>query len=179
MKKNTSGVPIQNLARATFKCVFPVCGGICCKNGRPPITPAEDARIRKNLKLFLPHLREKARAHIAKRGYLTKRKKEGHPTLGVVDGWCVFHNDGCILHKVGAERGNKFMFKPWHCVVFPLTKEKDGTWHARQWGYQGEAWDLFCLNPDEDPTPAEQSLKDEVKFVNELEHGAERWRKPE
>ena len=168
---------IDNLERATFKCVFPVCGGICCKNGRPPVTPQEQERIRANLKKFLPHLRAQARPIVMSGGWLTKRKKEGNRALAVVDGWCVFHNDGCVLHKVGATEGEKFSYKPWHCVAFPLSKEKSGAWHVRQWGYRGEAWDLFCLNPEEDKTKAAKSLADEVAFVNELEGGKEGWRK--
>ena len=35
---------VENLDAATFKCVFPVCGGICCKNGRPGIEPDERAK---------------------------------------------------------------------------------------------------------------------------------------
>ena len=171
-------VAIDNLDRATFKCVFPVCGGICCKNGRPPVTTQEQKRIRTNLEKFLPHLRENARKIAKRGGWLTKRVKEGHRALAVVDGWCVFHNEGCVLHKVGATEGEKFRYKPWHCVAFPLTKEKSGAWHVRQWGYRGEAWDLFCLNPAEDATPAKKSLGDEIDFVEQLEDGKESWRKP-
>ena len=72
MKKPSpsSPLPIDNLDRATFKCVFPVCGGICCKNGRPPVTPEEQKRIRANLPKFLPHLREKARKIVAAGGWI-------------------------------------------------------------------------------------------------------------
>ena len=31
---------VENEATARFECVFPTCGGICCKNGRPPVEPA-------------------------------------------------------------------------------------------------------------------------------------------
>lgn len=168
---------IANLDKATFQCVFPVCGGICCKNGRPPVTPQEQRRIGANLKRFLPHLRPAAKALAARGAWLTKRRKQGQRMLGVVDGWCVFHNEGCVLHKVGATEGDKFRYKPWHCVAFPISKDTDGTWHVRQHGYRGEAWDLFCLDPKEDPTPARESLKDEVAFVQELDGGKEGWRK--
>jgi hypothetical protein len=170
-------LPIANLGEATFKCVFPVCGGICCKNGRPPVTPPEQERIAANVGRFLPHLRPEARALVARGGWLTRRTKQGHRMLAVTGGWCVFHNEGCVLHKVGATEGDKFRYKPWHCVAFPISKDTDGSWHVRQHGYRSEAWDLFCLNPDEDPTPAEKSLRNEAAFVNELDGGKEGWRK--
>ena len=180
MKKTTKRAPpaIANLDTATFRCVFPVCGGICCKNGRPPVTPREQQRIREHLPQILPLLRPDARALAARGAWLTRRRKEGHRMLAVTGGWCVFHNEGCVLHKLGAAQGDKFRLKPWHCVAFPISEERDGSWHVRQRGYRGEAWDLFCLNPKEDPTPARQSLADELAFVAELEDGAERWRRP-
>ena len=68
---------IENLATARFRCVFPVCGGICCRNGRPTVEDAERARLDANLEKLLPHLRPGAQTHIAKHGWLTNRVKGG------------------------------------------------------------------------------------------------------
>jgi Fe-S-cluster containining protein len=160
---------VENLETATFKCVFPVCGGICCKNGRPPVEPDEQAKIEKNLARFLPHLRESARAHIEKNGWLTNRVKDGHHTIAVEGGWCVFANEGCTFQKVGMLEGEPWRYKPSACIRFPLEKTKGGTWYIRQHGYRGEGWDLFCLNPEEDPTPASESMRDEIVFSAERE----------
>src|SRR5437879_13919223 len=92
---------VENLATARFKCVFPVCGGICCKNGRPSVEPDEQVRISENLERFLPHLRPSARAHVERHGWLTRRIKDGHRTIAVEGGWCVFENGGCTFQKVG------------------------------------------------------------------------------
>lgn len=89
--------------------------------------------------------------------------------LAVEGGWCVFANEGCVLHKVGASEGEKFRYKPWRCVAFPLERSKNGKWHVRQWKLHGEAWDLFCLNPAESPKPAGETLRDELAFAAELE----------
>ena len=174
----TPEIQISNLETAHFDCVFPTCGGICCKNGRPPVEAAEYARIAENLPKFLPHLRPQARAKIEKDGFISKRKKEGLSALAVSDGWCVFANEGCVLHKVGATEGDRWKYKPWRCIAFPLERSKSGKWHVRQWKLKGEAWDLFCLNPDESPKKAGETLQGEIDFVNELENGSERWRRP-
>ncbi len=171
-------VPISNLETAHFDCVFPTCGGICCKNGRPPVETAEYARIAENLPKFLPHLRPEARAKIEKDGFISKRQKEGLPALAVSQGWCVFANEGCVLHKVGATEGDRWKYKPWRCIAFPLERSKSGKWHVRQWKLKGEAWDLFCLNPEESPKKPAESIAGEIDFVHELEHGRERWRMP-
>jgi hypothetical protein len=158
---------IENLDKAHFDCVFPVCGGVCCKNGRPGLEPKEIAAVDANLAKFLPHLRPKARKRIEQRGFLTTRKKEGCPTLAVSEGWCVFHNEGCVLHKVGALEGDRWKYKPWRCIVFPLSRDpKTARWHVRQWKFRGEAWDLFCLNPKESPKKASETLAGEIEFAN-------------
>jgi hypothetical protein len=171
-------VPIENLDTGHFECVFPTCGGICCANGRPPVEAAEEARITANLAKFLPHLRPEARARIETEGYLSKRKKEGLNALAVSKGWCVFANEGCVLHKVGASEGDRWKYKPWRCIAFPLERSKSGKWHVRQWKLKREAWDLFCLNPAESPKKAADTIASEVAFVAELERGRERWRRP-
>jgi hypothetical protein len=169
-------VVIENAATATFTCVYPTCGGICCRNGRPPVEHAEAARIAENLPKFLPHLRPKARKVVETRGFATRRLKDGLPMLAVSEGWCVFENDGCTLHKVGAEEGDRWRYKPWRCVAFPIERPTKGEFYIRQWKLHGEAWDLFCLNPDESPERAVDTLAPELAFAAELDGGAESWR---
>jgi hypothetical protein len=82
--------------------------------------------------------------------------------LRVVDGWCVFFHQGCVLHKVGAAEGDKYRYKPAPCALFPLARTDQGDWYVRQKGFEGEEWDLFCLDPQSSPMPAAQSLQDEV-----------------
>lgn len=177
--ETTPEVVIENLETARFDCVFPTCGGVCCANGRPPIEEKEHARILENLPKFLPHMRPEARAKVEKEGFVTKRKKEGLFALGVSKGWCVFANEGCVLHKVGATEGDRWKYKPWRCIAFPLERSDAGKWHVRQWKLKGEVWDLFCLNPKESPKKPTESIAGEIDFVNELENGRESWRMPE
>lgn len=170
---------VLNLETAKYECVFPVCGGICCKNGRPGVEPAEIARLEAELPRFFPHLRPEARQKIEREGFLSARTKDGCKTLRVSSGWCVFFNEGCVLHKVGAEEGDRFKYKPWRCVAFPLDVAPNGDWFVRQWNERGEAWDLFCLDPAESPRPASETLAAEVSFVEALTRGSEGWRKEE
>ncbi|MFO0982717.1 MAG: DUF3109 family protein [Planctomycetota bacterium] len=162
------GLAIEN-PHARFRCVFPhACEGICCRQGRPNPLPQENQRIQASLKQFLPHLRAPARAHVEQNGYLTRRTKNGRPMMAVVGGWCVFFNRGCVLHKIGAEQGDKFKYKPKVCVLFPLEEgEAPGTWYFRQRGVRGESWDLFCLNPEETRVKAVDSMQDEIRFARE------------
>lgn len=170
-------VAIEGLDSARFDCVYPGCGGICCMNGRPPVEPGEAERIEENLAKFLPHMRPEARERALAKGVTTRRIKEGLPTLAVVADWCVFHSDGCVLHKVGAEEGDRWKYKPWRCIAFPLERSPSGKWHVRQWGVRGEAWDVFCLNPAESPKTARETLAAELEFVQQLESGRQAWRK--
>jgi hypothetical protein len=170
-------VAIEGLDSARFECVFPTCGGICCVNGRPPVEPGEEDRIAENLAKIVPHLRPEAKLRVAAKGFMTNRIKEGRRSLAVVGDWCVFHNDGCVLHKVGAEEGDKWKYKPWRCIAFPLERSPAGKWHVRQWGVRGEAWDVFCLDPAESPKTARATLREEVAFVQGLEGGREAWRR--
>ncbi|MFO0929819.1 MAG: DUF3109 family protein [Gemmataceae bacterium] len=161
-----TGLPVLNLDEVTFECVYGRgCDGICCQNGRPPVAADEQERIDANLDRFLPHLTEKARKTIEKGGYLSRRLKSGKPMLRVIDGWCVFFNAGCVLHKVGMQEGDKFRYKPAPCSLFPLEHDDDGRWYVRQHGYKGEQWDLFCLAPDFSTVPAAQSLEEELAFA--------------
>jgi Fe-S-cluster containining protein len=159
-------LPVVNLATATFECIYGRgCDGICCQNGRPSVYPDEQKRIADNLKKFLPLLRPEARELVENVGHLSNRRKDGLPMLRVVKGWCVFFNQGCVLHKVGAAEGDKHRYKPAPCSLFPLARNDKGDWYVRQHGVEGEAWDLFCLNPQTSPMPAAESLADEVALA--------------
>jgi hypothetical protein len=157
---------VSNGSKATFDCIFGRgCEGICCKNGRPSVDPAEQAAIKKVIRRVLPHLRPEARKLVESIGFLSNRTKLGHPMLRVAKGWCVFFNAGCTLHKVGIEDGDAYQYKPTQCALFPLEKGDDGAWYVRQWGYEGEKWDLFCLNPKESDQPAIESLQGELALA--------------
>src|SRR5947209_4935292 len=161
-----TSLPVLNLSEAKFECIFGRgCDGICCQNGRPGVYPDEAPRIEANLDKFLPHLRPEARALIEHEGYLSQRTKLGLPMLRVVDGWCVFFHQGCVLHKVGALEGDKYRYKPAACALFPLARDEQDRWYVRQWGYEDEDWDVFCLNPAATATPAAQSLQEEIELA--------------
>ncbi len=160
---------ITNAETATFECTFGRgCEGGCCQNGRPSLTAEEQKRVRKHFKKFLPHLRPEARELVEAEGFLTRRTKLGDPMARVVGGWCVFFNAGCVLHKVGMEEGDYTKYKPWQCVTFPLDQNDDGTWYVRQWGHEGELWDLFCLNPRNTANPAVETLASEIEYAAKL-----------
>ncbi len=159
-------LPVINLSEATFECIYGRgCDGICCQNGRPGVHPEEAERMDANLDKFLEHLRPEARTLIEKDGFLSRRRKQGLPMLRVVDGWCIFFNQGCVLHKVGAAEGDRYRYKPSACALFPLAKNEQDQWIVRQRGYDGEEWDLFCLDPKASSLPAAKSLKEEVKLA--------------
>jgi hypothetical protein len=161
-----NSLPVVNLAEAKFECIFGRgCDGICCQNGRPFLYEDEIARLEEHLEKFLPHLRPEARALIEKAGFLSNRHKLGHPMLRVVNGWCVFFHEGCVLHKVGAGEGDAFRYKPAVCALFPLAKNERDEWYVRQWGYEDEKWDIFCLNPDASPVLAAESAREEMKLA--------------
>src|SRR5262245_28164413 len=133
---------VVNGSEARFECIYGRgCDGICCRNGRPAVYPDEAARIAENLDKFLPHLGARARAVVEECGHLSRRKKYGLPMFRVVDGWCVFFNKGCVLHKVGAAEGDKYRYKPAMCALFPLAKDENDRWYVRQHGYKDEQWD--------------------------------------
>ena len=158
---------VLNLSEATFECTFGRgCDGTCCRNGRPPISVAEAVRIKRNLGKFLPALRPEARSLVQSGGFLSRRRKSGKPMLRVLDGWCVFFNQGCVLHKVGAVEGNWYRYKPAPCALFPLQKDDRGRWYVRQHGYKGERWDLFCLAPGRSFVHAVQSLQEELALAS-------------
>jgi hypothetical protein len=159
-------LPVVNLAEAKYECIYGRgCDGICCQNGRPSVYPEEKERIDQNLERFLPLLRPEARAMIERDGYLSRRMKRGHPMIRVAKGWCVFFNEGCVFHKVGAEEGDKYRYKPVLCALFPLAKDEKDRWYVRQHDYKGEVWDLFCLDPNASPRSAAETLEEEVKLA--------------
>jgi Fe-S-cluster containining protein len=168
-----TSLPVINSAEATFDCIFGRgCDGICCKNGRPLVYPDEEARITEHLSKFLPHLSPAARSLIEKKGHLSNRRKRGLPMLRVVDGWCVFFKEGCVLHKVGAAEGDKYRYKPAACALFPLAKNLKDEWYVRQWGVENEEWDLFCLNPQASSRPATESLAEEMALARRYDREA-------
>jgi hypothetical protein len=159
-------LPVINLAEAKFECIYGRgCEGICCQNGRPGVYPDEIQRIEANLAKFLPELRPEARRVIEEQGYLSQRRKGGLPMLRVVEGWCVFFHQGCVLHKVGAAEGDKYLYKPAACALFPLARTEQGDWYVRQKGFEDEDWNLFCLDPRQSPVPAAEALREEIALA--------------
>jgi Fe-S-cluster containining protein len=161
---------VLNAKTATFECTFGRgCDGKCCQNGRPSVSPPEQKTIQKVLKRTLPLLRPAARKLIERSGWLSKRTKLKQPMVRVVDQYCVFFNEGCTLHKVGAEDGAAYQYKPVQCALFPLEPTgQPGEYYVRQWNYEGEQWDLFCLNPKESKRKAVDSLAEEIKLAETL-----------
>ena len=161
--------PVVNLAEARFECTFGRgCDGVCCRNGRPPVYDGEAERIVANLAKFLPELRHAARIAVERGGFLSRRRKAGQAMLRVAAGWCVFFNRGCVLHRIGAAEGDKQRYKPVVCALFPIAKDDRDRWKVRQKGYDGEIWDLACLDPAASPTPATLSLADEIALAQRL-----------
>lgn len=160
---------VVNLQDATFDCSYGRgCDGICCQNGRPPVPADETKTIRRVLSRALPLMTERARRLVKKEGFLSNRMKDGSPMLRVIDGWCVFFNQGCILHKLGAADGEAYQYKPSVCALFPLEHDREGTWYIRQWNFGNEDWNLFCLNPKNTNRPAAESLTAELSLAKKL-----------
>lgn len=167
-------LPVINVAEAKFECTFGRgCEGICCHNGRPFLYSDEKERLDVNLGRILPHLRPAARALVEKDGYLSQRLKLGMPMVRVQDSWCVFFNEGCVLHKIGALEGDKYLYKPAVCALFPLAKDDQDRWFVRQKGQPNEKWDLFCLDPKNTSLSAAESLKDEIELALQYDAAAE------
>lgn len=170
---------VLNAETARFECVFPTCGGACCKGSRPPATPAEVAHLEALLPRVLERLRPSARRTIEKRGFVTRRKKSGNATVAIDGGECVFFHEGCTLHVLAVEEGlDRFAHKPWACTIFPLERHDAQTWHVRQHGEHGEAWtELPCLAPTASEKLGMRTLGPELTFAAELaEGGSEAWR---
>jgi hypothetical protein len=160
---------VVNLAQAKFDCSFGRgCEGICCRNGRPPVRRDEADRISANMEKFIPAMRPEARLVVEAQGFMSRRGTPDQPMMRVAAGWCVFFNKGCILHAVGEQEGDKNRYKPSPCSLFPLVRDSKGSWHVRQRGYNREAWDLFCLGPEADTSPAQMSLQSEIALAEKL-----------
>lgn len=168
-------LPVVNLHSATYECTFGRgCDGVCCREGRPLIYPEEIANLQANLHRFLPLLRPRARAVVEKRGFVSSRRRLGQPLLRVADGWCVFFNADCVLHRVGAAEGDKFRYKPAVCSLFPLQQNEHDQWYVRQHGFEDETWDLFCLDPRNSAVSAAESLRDELALAKRFDDEAGR-----
>lgn len=164
-------LPILNADSATFECTFGRgCEGICCREGRPPVYPEEIAILQANLDRILPRLRPEARAAVLKDGFLAPRQRRlGQRILRVSQGWCVFFNEGCVLHQAGVEDGDKFRYKPSLCSLFPIQQDNQDRWYIRQKGFQRESWDLFCLDPCNTKVLASDSLRDEIRLAKRFD----------
>ena len=161
-----NGLPILNAQTATFECTYGRgCEGVCCQEGRPPVEPEERGRIDDILPRLLPLLRPEAQSVIRKRGYLSSRRRFGHPMARNAGGWCVFFNQGCVLHQLGADEGDKFRYKPSACSLFPIQQDDNDRWYIRQHGYKRERWDLFCLCPANTNRLAAESLGEEIALA--------------
>jgi hypothetical protein len=168
-------VLIVNLAEARFECIFGRgCEGLCCREGRPLVYPEEVERLDANLERILPLVRPKARQVLEKIGYLSNRRRLGCPTVRNSEGWCVFFHHGCVLHRLGEEDGDKFLYKPSVCSLFPIQRGDDDHWYVRQKGYRKEKWDLFCLDPHSTSTPAAKSLREEIALARRFDEQSQR-----
>ena len=160
---------VLNLKTARFDCTFGRgCEGICCQNGRPPVYEDERQRIDTILHRALDLMRPSARDLVSTHGYVSRRRKAGQLMLRVNAGWCVFFHNGCVLHKLGEEDGDRFRYKPCVCAFFPLDRLPDKNWHVRQKGYGGEIWDLPCLDPKPSTPLAALSLKPELAIAERI-----------
>lgn len=164
-------IPLLNGDTATFDCSFGRgCEGLCCKNGRPGLGEEEQKKIQDNMHKVMPHLKPKVQELVEKSGIVTNRIRNGLPLAPVVDGWCIFFNEGCVLHKVGASEGDFLKYKPQQCAIFPLLWDDHGHWYVRQWKYKGEEWnDLFCLNPKNTTIKAVDSLQPELNLASTMD----------
>jgi hypothetical protein len=171
------GLPIVNLDEARFECTFGNgCDGVCCREGRPPVYPEEIETITANLGKFLPLLRPAARAAVERNGYLVPRRRTlGQRVMRVAQGWCVFFNQGCVLHQVGSREGDKFRYKPSLCALFPIQQDGHDRWYVRQKGYKGERWALPCLDPRACSIPAAESLRDEMALAQRFDDEQKRF----
>ena len=175
MANKRVSLDVINGATATFECIYGRgCEGICCQNGRPPVAADEAKRIDANMRKILPLLTTTQQKSVTANGYVSKRTKSGKPMLRVLGGWCVFFNEGCVLHKLGASEGDKFKYKPAPCSLFPLERDDDtNDYYIRQHGYKGEQWgELFCLNPAQTARLAVETLAEEMEFAKNRARGS-------
>ena len=162
----STSLPVINLAVAKFECTFGRgCDGICCRNGRPPIYPEEVELLGKHLEEILAKMRPEAAVLVKNHGFLSRRRRLGLPMLRVHGGWCIFFNEGCVLHRIGAREGDAFRYMPAACALFPLARDAHDSWYVRQKGLNREKWDLFCLDPQNTRLAAAESLAAEIKLA--------------
>jgi hypothetical protein len=50
-----------------------------------------------------------------------------------------------------------------------LAKDERDRWHLQQKGYDGEPWDLFCLDPAITTTRAAETPRDEIALAGRFE----------
>jgi hypothetical protein len=163
-------LPIINLAQATFECTYGRgCEGTCCRSGHPVLDPEEIERLDANLPRFAPLLRPEARKIVEKKGYVTDQRRLGLRMARRAAGWCVFFNDGCVLHRAGEAEGDRCKYKPTVCSLFPIQHDESEQWYVRQKGFKKEKWELFCLDPTNSSVPAAQSLRSEIALAARLD----------
>jgi hypothetical protein len=163
-------LPIINIAQAKFECTYGRgCEGICCQVGHPVIYPEEIERLDANLPRVLEIVRPEARELIEKKGYVTRKRRLGLPMARRAAGWCVFFNNGCVLHRMGETEGDRCKYKPAVCSLFPIQQDEADRWYVRQRGFKKEKWDLFCLDPNASAVPAAESLRFEIALAKRLD----------
>ena len=171
-------LPVYNAESSRFECVWPGCGGACCRESRPPVSAGEEAIIRAQIPRVLDRVRPAARKVLEGGTWVSKRKKGGRPMLAIAERYCVFYNEGCVLHALGAAEGDKNQYKPGTCITFPLDRDDHERWFVRQHGLNGEEWtELACLDPAASPRTGAESLTEEIAFVERFEAGLEDWRR--
>lgn len=165
---------IINLQQARYECRYGRgCDGHCCREGRPLVYADEIERINANLEKFLPQMRPEARTRVEQRGYLTARRRLGERVMRNARGWCVFFNNGCVLHRVGEAEGDKFRYKPAVCALFPIQRDEHDRWYVRQKSFKREKWDLVCLDPASTNVPAAESLQEEIALARRFAEEAQ------
>lgn len=85
------------MSKTFFRCRE--CGYCCHGETTVSLTPEDVTRMAAYLKLSVAELKER---------YL--REKDNVIQMRIVDGHCIFYNDGCTVHPG----------KPWRCTEWPL-----------------------------------------------------------
>ncbi len=163
-----TSLPVVNLSEATFECIYGRgCDGLCCQNGRPGVYPEEVQRLDANLSKFLPELRPEARqTHRIER--LPEQPPQGRPADAARRRRLVrLLSQGLRAAQGRRRRGRQVPLQARACALFPLAKNDAGEWYVRQWGVEGEEWDIFCLNPQASPRPAAESLQEEIRLAEQ------------
>lgn len=162
-------LPVKNADTARFECVWPGCGGACCRESHPPVSAVEAARIAEAVPRVIERVRPAARRVLERGAWLTERVEEGRRTLAIAERYCVFYNEGCVLHVLGASEGDKNAYKPGTCITFPLDRDDHDRWYVRQHGVENEAWtELACLDPQASSKLAIETLHEELAHAARL-----------